>query len=176
MTNEDIPDIAAEQAAANPYVAGQSFTVSGNIANTLSGTSNGATSTTITTYPSTWGMGSIGVGGLQWTPGVINPGAGASSIDFTIAPATLITFETDVGRIALHRDGTIEYPDGLDPAAKAFWDKVMEMAGSLFLHEVRREAAKAVRAHLPRLLPDVDAYARETIPMAIAAAIENEAS
>ena len=38
-----------------------------------------------------------------------------------------VTIETDVGPIVLNRDGSVEYPDDLPAAAKAFWNAVREV-------------------------------------------------
>lgn len=102
-------------------------------------------------------------------------GGSASSPYLTVTDfAPMITFNTPYGNIEIHRDGRIVLPAGLsvDEGMKLMWEKLEEVARQSFEAAVRKEAAKAVREHLPRLLPDLDEYQKAFLPSQIANAIE----
>jgi hypothetical protein len=151
---------------------------------TISGTlSGGSVSGSSVTYTPPVGGGTTNLGtqnqnhiwiqpntytpGTTTTPYTATPG-------FSWAPSAIMKFNTDHGEIEIHMDGHIVLPEGIsqDEALKELWQKLQEMGRHAFEAAVRKEAAKAVREHLPRLLPDLDEYQKAFLPGAIATAIE----
>lgn len=84
----------------------------------------------------------------------------------------VIRIQTKHGSIAVKYDGSVEYPDELEDAAKEFWDKLGTEISQYFLDAVRKEAARQVREILPRLVPELEPYRASLMQLELAMAIK----
>lgn len=126
-------------------------------------TINGNGSNTIT-------MTGISTGGYTTSPG--------TSTHSWVTPLTpfvqheVIRIQTTHGHISVKYDGTVEYPDELEDAAKEFWNQLGAEISEYFQDALRKEAARQVRQILPTLMPELEPYRATLMAVELAMAVK----